>query len=202
MKRYLLPLALVLTGLAQSAHAQNWVLSIQDNTKGTSVNQVNGIASSSAPLYASILNFTGTAASDDGMGNPAPATTLDFAGFSFTQNPEQADIGSLFTADSRTPGFPSVTGSADGSTAGSSAYLVLGTFDLTTLRPGMYTEDFTASAYPSDINSTIPFDDIHGTLTLNVTSPSAVPEPSTGTVFGSGLVGLGLLVLRRRVRSV
>ena len=54
----------------------------------------------------------------------------------------------------------------------------LGTFDLSGLAPGTYQEDFTATACPDDINSTVPFGDINGPLTLKV---SAAPVPEVNT---------------------
>ena len=186
--------------LSCPVQAQNWTIVIQDNAAGTPVNQVNGSAGGPATLYATIFNFTGTGSSDDGTesNTPAPATTVDFAGFGFTQNPGQDDLANLFTADSRIPGYPVVEGSLGGSIPGTSGYLVLGTFDLASLKPGVYQEDFTASAYPDDINSTVPFDDISGTLTLNVQGPAAVPEPSTITTFSIGVLSLLLFAVRRR----
>ena len=194
-------LLLFMAPFANPAQAQNWSLVAVDNASGTNTNQVNGTVGGTATLYGTIFNFTGTPSSDDGTGTsiPAPATLLDFGGFGFTQNLDQYDLGNLFTA-SDTPGFPQVAGSIDGSTPGSSGYRLFGTFNLSGLAPGVYREDFTAGAFPADINSTVPFDDLHGTLTLNVAPPAAVPEASTATLLGSGLVGLGLLARRRRSR--
>lgn len=182
-----------------SAHAQNWNLVIVDNVAGTSANQVNGTAGGTATLYGTIFNFTGTPSSDDGTrtNTPAAATTLDFGGFGFTQNPGQYDLGGLFTA-SDAPGSPSVAGSADNSAPGTSGYRTFGTFDLSGLAPGVYQEDFTAGAFPDDANSTVSFGDINGTLTLNV---SAAPEPGSMTSFGVFGLALGTVCLRRsRVR--
>jgi hypothetical protein len=174
----------------------------RQNAAGTPANQVNGFAGGTATLYGTIFNFTGTPNSDDGTGtnSPAPTTLLDFGGFGFTQNPGQYDLNSLFTA-SDAPGSPTVDGSANGSTPGSSGYRSFGTFDLTGLAPGQYQEDFTATAFPDDFTSTVPFDDISGTLTLNVQTPAAVPEASTIASFGILLVlgGAGV-VMRRRMR--
>jgi hypothetical protein len=178
--------ALVLS--VASARAQNWILVIRDNALNTPSNQVNGITGGTAELFATIFNTTGTPVSDDGTGSPAPSTLLDFAGFGFTLNPGQTDLESLFTPDPRIPFWPQVEGSADGSTPGSSGYVVLGTFDLTGLSPGTYEEDFTAGAFPDDFNSTVPFDDIRGTLVLNVSAPASVPEPGAPAILGAGLV--------------
>jgi hypothetical protein len=160
-------------------------------------NQVNGITGGMAELFATIINTTGTPVSDDGTGNPAPSTLLDFAGFGFTLNPGQTDLESLFTPDPRIPFWPQVDGSSDGSTPGSSGYVVLGTFDLTGLAPGSYEEDFTAGAFPDDFNSTVPFDDIRGTLVLNVSAPAAVPEPGMLSLPMAALLPLGWLWRRR-----
>ena len=176
-----------------SAQAQNWSIVIKDNALNTPSNQVNGTTGGTATLYATLFNFTGTIASDDGTGNPAPATSLDFAGFGFTLNPGQTDIESLFTPDARIPGYPRIDGSADGSTPGSSGYVTLGTFDLSGLAAGTYEEDFTAGAYPTDINSPIIFDNIMGTLTINVAPATNVPEPGGLALLAVGLVGIGLL---------
>ena len=183
------------------ASAQNWSLVVADNAAATNTNQVNGTVGGTATLYGTIFNFTGTPSSDDGTGTntPAPATLLDFGGLGFTQNPGQYDLKSLFTA-SDAPGFPQVAGSTDGSTPGSSGYRSFGTFNLSSLAPGVYQEDFTAGAFPDDFNSTTPFADIHGTLTLNVT-PAPVPEASTVLSLGLGMVGLGILAFRRRARQ-
>ena len=180
------------------AEAQNWSIVVADNSASTPTSQVNGTTGGTATLYGNIFNFTGTPSSDDGTGTntPAPATLLDFGGFGFTQNPGQYDLGSLFTA-SDAPGFPQVAGSTDGSTPGSSGYRSLGTFNLSSLTPGIYQEDFTVGAFPDDFSSTTPFDDIHGTLTLDVT-PAPVPEASTILSLGLGLGSLGLLAFRRR----
>ena len=179
------------------AQAQNWVLTVKDNASNTAANQVNGISGGTATLFCSILNFTGTAASDDGTGIPASATALDFAGFGFSQQPAQYDLGNLFTMAA--PGYPQVFGSTDGSTPGTSGYVILGTFDLSTLAPGTYTEDFTAGAFPDDATSTVPFSDITGTLTLQVNN-APVPEASTATSLSLGILPLLLLAGYRRVK--
>ena len=186
--------------LCCSAGAQNWSIVIRDNALSTPSNQVNGVAGGTAALYATLFNFTGTPVSNDGMGNPAPATSLDFAGFGFTLFPGQTDLESLFTPDPRIPGYPRVDGSPDGSTPGSSGYVVLGTFDLSGLTPGTYEEDFTAGAFPTDINSPIVFEDFTGTLTLNVIAPAAnnTPEPGTWTLLASGALGIGWTARWRR----
>ena len=187
--------AVALCGLMGKAQAQNWSFVIQDNAAGTHVNQVNGITGGTATLYATTFNFTGTPSSNDGTGTPAPATTLDFAGFGFTQNPGQYDLSSLFTpADA--PGFPQVNGSIGGSTPGSSGYRSFGSFNLSGLAPGTYQEDFSAGAFPDDINSTVPFNDITGTLTLQVNA-ALVPELKTWQSLGTLLLLGGLLVVRR-----
>lgn len=201
-KRNLMALMVLLPVLSVApASAQNWSLVVVDNAAGTNTTQVNGTAGGTATLYGTIFNSTGTPSSDDGTGTntPAPATLLDFGGFGFTQNPGQYDLGSLFTA-ADAPGFPQVAGSTDGSTPGSSGYRSFGTFNLSGLAPGTYEEDFTAGAFPDNFNSTVPFDDIHGTLTLNVT-PAPVPETSTVLSLGLGLGSLGLLAFRRRARQ-
>ena len=186
-------LGAALVGLAvPGAHAQNWNLVIVDSAAGAPANQINGTAGGTATLYGTIFNFTGTPSSDDGNGSPAPATTLDFGGFGFTQNPGQYGLGSLFTA-SDAPGLPQVAGSADGSTPGTSGYRPFGTFDLSGLSPGVYQEDFTAGAFPDDSGSTVTFSDITGTLTLNV---SPAPEPSGLASFGIACLTLGVLCLR------
>ena len=198
---FLLPVVLMVV-LVSGAQAQNWNIVIQDNATGTPANQVNGYVGGTATLYATIYNFTGTPSSDDGTGTGtvAPPSTLNFAGFGFTQNLGQDDLASLFTEDSRIPGFPVVFGSTDGSTPGTSGYVILGTFDLSTLAPGTYTEDFTAGAFPDDATSTVPFSDITGTLTLQVNN-AAVPEPSTITTFSIGALSLLLFAVRRRLKS-
>jgi len=124
---------------------------------------------------------------------------LNFAGLGFTQNLGQGDLAGLFTEDSRIPGFPVVFGSTDGSTPGTSGYVILGTFDLSTLAPGTYTEDFTAGAFPDDATSTVPFSDITGTLTLQVNN-APVPEASTATSLSLGILPLLLLAGYRRVK--
>ena len=186
-----------LAALAPGAQAQNWSTVTQDNAAGTPANQVNGFSGGTATLYGTIFNFTGTPGSDDGTGTstPTPATTLDFGGFGFTQNPGQYDLNSLFTpADA--PGFPQVNGSIGGSTPGSSGYRSFGTFDLSGLAPGSYQENFTASAFPDNANSTVPFNDITGTLTLQVNA-APVPEVSTWQSLGALLLLGGLLAVRR-----
>lgn len=198
----LLVLVGMLCALSSVVRAQNWSLVIKDNALDTPVNQVNGVAGGTASLYATLFNFTGTPASDDGLGNPAPATTLDFAGFGFTLNPGQTDLEARFTPDPRVPGWPEVEGSIDGSTPGISGYVTLGSFDLTGLVPGTYEEDFTAGAFPMDPNSTVPFEDIHGTLVLNVAAPAAVPEPNSAKLLLSCIVASVLVghSARRRAR--
>lgn len=183
--------------IAVPAQAQNWVLTVKDNASNMAVNQVNGISGGTATLFGSILNFTGTAASDDGTGMPASATALDFAGFGFSQQPAQYDLGSLFTMAA--PGYPQVFGSSDGSTPGTSGYAILGTFNLSTLASGTYEEDFTAGAFSDDPNSTVPFSDITGTLTLQVNN-APVPEAGTATIFSLGLLPLLIIAGCRRVK--
>lgn len=198
MKRMGLAIAaIVLYGLMGKAQGQNLNVVIQDNAAGTPANQVNGFAGGTATLYGTIFNFTGTPSSDDGTGTstPAPATTLDFGGFGFTQNPGQADLASLFTS-ADLPGQPTVNGSANGSTPGTSGYRSFGTFDLLNLAPGTYQEDFTASAFPDNANSAVPFNDITGTLTLQVNA-APVPEASTWQSLGALLLLGGLLAGRR-----
>jgi len=160
---------------SSAAFGQNWSLVIRDISANTPTNQVNGTSGATATLFGTIFNNTGTPFSDDGTGMAAPATLLDFAGFGFTLNPGQYDIGSLFVPDARIPGWPNVDGSMDGSTPGTSGYVSFGSFDLSGLAPGTYEEDFEAGAYPDDINSTIPFDPIHGTLQINV-QPAGTPH--------------------------
>ena len=172
-----LGLMMVLCCLATCGGAQNWLLTIQDPTRGTPVYQINGAPGSTAVLYGDIENFTGTNLSDDGTGNPVGATILDFGGFGFTQYPGQTDLGSLFVPDGREPGYPQVAGSLDGVNVSTSGFVSLGSFDLSGLAPGIYQEDFTATAYPDDFNSQIVFADITGTLTLNVSAVDT-PEPS------------------------
>ena len=200
---FLSPVALMAT-LASGAQAQNWSVVIQDNAAETSANQVNGLAGGMATLYGTIFNFTGTPGSDDGTGTstPAPTTLLDFGGFGFTQNLGQYDLSSLFTA-SDAPGLPTVDGSANGSAPGSSGYRSFGTFDLTGLLPGQYQEDFSMTAFPDDSTLTVPFNDITGTLILNV-APVAVPEASTAVSLGVllALGGVGIVARRRMRRTV
>ncbi|MCW3050984.1 MAG: hypothetical protein JWN14_154 [Chthonomonadales bacterium] len=191
---------LMLGAMLAQAHAQNWILAIQD-PGGTPVNQVNGTMGTNALLYGSFLNFTGTLASDDGTGQPASATLLDFAGFGFVQNAGQTDLGSLFIPDSRMPGYPQVPGSADGDTPGDTPSLVLGTFDISSLTPGTYQEDFLAGAYPDDFNSSVPFGTLTGTLTLVVMPSAATPEPATWYILALAS-GTGLFSLRRRKRRM
>lgn len=182
------------------AQANNWLLTIQDMTQGTPIQQVNGTSGGTAQLYATILNFTGTASSDDGTGNPAIATTLDFAGFGFTLSPGETDLGSLFNPDPQDPGYPSVAGSQDGITPGSSGTVSLGWFDVASLAPGTYSEDFSASAYADDINSTIPFADVTGTMNL-VVSPPSVPEASP-ILSCALLVACWAVIILNKRRSV
>ena len=175
-----------------AAHAQNWGLVIQDLGAGTPFNEVNGVTGTTATLSATLINYTGTPISDDGTGVPAPATQFDFAGFGWTLFPGQTDLESRFT------GLPlgaiQVLGSTDGTTAGDSGYVSLGTFDLTGLLPGTYEQDFSAAAFPTDFNSTVPFDQITGTLRLNVTAPVVIPEPATTLLMATAL----LLARRKR----
>lgn len=177
----------VVISMMSAAHAQNWSLVIKDVLADTPTNQVNGVVGGEASLFVTLLNFTGTAFSDDGTGVPAPATSLDFAGFGWILNPGQFDLESRFTSDPRIPGFPRVPGSADGVTPGMFELAVLGTFSLAGLGPGIYEQDFVVSAFPTDFNSTVPFEDIFGTLRLNVQSGVAAPEPPSVSlvIFGA-----------------
>jgi hypothetical protein len=186
--------------LSTTAFAQNWLLTIQDKDQGTGINVVNGLQGATASLYGSIDNLSGTPSSDDGAGNPAPPTVLDFAGFGFIQRPGQADLGSRYAPDPRIPGYPQVNGSPNGMDPGSISTTPLGAFDLTGLLPGIYQEDFIASAFPDDINSTILFGDITGTLSINVLGPSVTPEPSD-TTFSLAVVCASLFTIYRIKRK-
>ena len=166
------------------ARGQNWSLVIRDLGAGTAINQVNGTAGGTATLYASLFNFTGISLSNDGFGSPAPATSLDFAGFGWTLSPGQFDLESVFLSAPGIPGEPRVSGSLDGSTPGSSGYISLGTFNLLGLAPGTYEEDFTVGAFTTDPDSAVAFEDIRGTLRLNVTAASGVAaEPGTASLL-------------------
>lgn len=175
--------------------AQNWLLTVQDPTQGTPIYQVNGVAGGMAVLYGALDNFTGMNISDDGTGNPALPTILDFGGFGFTQYPGQFDLASLFMPDPRSPGYPQVPGSSDGVNPGSIGFVSLGSFDLSSIAPGIYQEDFTATAFPDDFNSTVPFGDITGTLTLRVTAANT-PEPSSAITYTIFCV---MILCRRRL---
>lgn len=163
---------------AVAAVAQNWGITIQDLGAGTALNEVNGAAGGTATLHAIVYNYTGTDVSDDGTstGTPAPPTKLDFAGFGWTHLPGQDDLESRFAG--MPFGTVQVDGSLDGLTVGDSGYVVLGTFDLAGLGPGVYEEDFSVAAFATDFTSPVPFDTLTGTLRLNV-SPAVVPESST-----------------------
>jgi hypothetical protein len=189
---------LALLTISGVASGQNWGLTVRDNGLNTPVDQANGISGGTAGLYAILDNFTGTPVSDDGTGQPAPATSLDFAGFAFTQNPGQDDLGSLFLPDPQIPGWPRVDGSADGVVSGTSGYVLLGTFDLSGLASGIYHEDITGQAYATDFNSTVAFSDLTGTLTLNVSASAATPEPGSGFVLAGVVSSMSLLFLHRR----
>jgi hypothetical protein len=191
-----LPLLLVIFALGSQARAQNWSLVVRDVAAGTPTNQINGVTGGVAILYATLLNFTGTDLSDDGTGLPAPATSLDFAGFGWILNPGQTDLESRFTPAAGIPGFPQVPGSADGVTPGGVEPVILGTFDLTGLPPGIHEQDFVASAFPTDIASIVVFDDISGVLQLNV-GVAAAPEPVSGML---ALLGCFTTVVAVRLR--
>lgn len=200
--RLLLLLTTTLLGAIYSpaVWAQNWNLVIKDNLLDTPVNQVNGITGGTATLFATLFNFTGTSASNDGQDNPAPATSLDFAGFGWTLNPGQFDLESLFVPDPRVPGWPQVAGSTDGSTPGTSGYVMLGTFDLWGLAPGTYEEDFSAGAFTIDSNSSLVFQDVHGTLRLNVVAAPAAAVPEPGMLGSMLLVAVCAASVHRRRR--
>jgi hypothetical protein len=191
-------LMVAIASLPGTSAAQNWLLTIQDRSQGTAINQVNGLQGGTATVYGSIDNLTGTSISDDGTGNPVPTTLLDFAGFGFVLGPGQTDLGSRYLADPRAPGFPQVNGSPNGIDPGSIPFTSLGAFDLTGLLPGIYQEDIVASAYPDDINSNVPFGDITGTLTLNVVAQSNTPEPSGSFVVTISIVLSALLMARSK----
>jgi hypothetical protein len=180
---------------ASASHAQNWGFILRDQAAGTPLDQVNGIVGGTAPLFATILNYTETPASDDGMGQPASATLLDFAGFGWIRQPGQADLESRFVPDLRIPGFPQVPGSGDGLLPGSSGSVILGTFDLSGLAPGVYEEDYVVSAFPTDIDSTLVFQDFTGTLRLKVVVPAetSAAEPTPLLLFLS-TAGVALLL--------
>lgn len=194
--------ALLLTALAGisplPAYSQNWGLTIQDLGVGTPLNQANGVTGGTATLYGTVYNYTGTSISDDGAGtaSPAPPTQLDFAGFGWTLLPGQNDLESRFSGIGF--GTVQVAGSPDGFTAADSGYVALGTFDLTGLAPGFYEQDFSAAAFPTDFNSSVPFDTLTGTIRLNV-FPTVVPEASTVflVITTGGIFGLSI---RRRIR--
>lgn len=184
---------------APPAAAQaNWGLVIRDDAAGTPANQVNGVAGAVASLFAVVLNYTGTSASDAGGGSPAPATELEFAGFGWTLLSGQTDLGSLFTPDLRIPGYPLVPGSPDGSLPGSSGAVLLGTFDLSGLAPGVYEQDFAAAAFPTAPDSTLDFGEARGTVRLSVTAAS-VPEASSSCLlfWVAGACAVRLLGMRR-----
>jgi hypothetical protein len=165
--------------LNSNGWAQNWSFAVYDSVAGSPLGQVNGVSGGQAFLYATLLNYTGTPLSDDGTGTPAPSISLDFMGLGWTLQPGQTNLESFFVPDPQIPGFPTLLGSSDGSLPGSVLSVPIGFFDLTGIPTGVYEEDFTAGAAPTDINSTIPFGDIHGTLRLNVTSVVSAPEPSS-----------------------
>ena len=185
----------------QMAAGQNWVLSIRDASQATPINQVNGVSGGMGTVYATILNFTGTPASDDGTGQPAPSTLLDFAGLSFTRNPGQDDLAALFVPAPSGFGYPQVPGSLDGIAAGSSGMISLGYFNLFQIVKGTYKEDFVAQAFSDDFLSSVQFEDIYGTLTLNVTpSVPTVPEPASSVYAVCVLLGVTTWLFQKHAR--
>jgi hypothetical protein len=184
--------------LSSNSWAQNWSFTVYDSVAGTPLGQANGVTGGQAIVYATLLNYTGTPFSDDGTGIPAPSTSLDFMGLGWTLQPGQTNLESFFVPDPQIPGFPTLLGSSDGSLPGSVLSIPIGFFDLTGVPPGVYEEDFSAGAAPTDINSTIPFGDNHGTLRLNVTSAVSAPEPSTVMLL---FVTLAFTTIKLRKRS-
>ena len=67
-----------------------------------------------------------------------------------------------------------------------------------TVMPGDYVTAFTVIG---GLDGSVQNDLATQSFTVRVPAP-AVPEASTGTAVGSGLIGIGLLVLRRRARRV
>jgi hypothetical protein len=184
MKQFVILFVVCLTVLnGRVTWAQNWSFSIYDAISGSPVGQVNGVTGGQAIIYATILNYTGTSLSDNGAGGLAPSTPLDFMGLGWTLQTGQDNLESFFVPDPQIPGFPMVPGSPNSSLPGGVFSIPIGFFD------------FTASAIPTDINSTIPFGDINGTMRLNVTTIITAPEPAT-----LWLVGLGIILIQKRLR--
>jgi hypothetical protein len=198
MKRFVILFILCLTiSGSRVSWAQNWSFSIYDATVGSPVGQVNGVTGGQAIVYATLLNYTGTPLSDNGSGGLAPSTSLDFMGLGWTLQTGQTNLELFFLPDPQIPGFPTVLGSTNDSLPGGVFSIPIGFFDLAGVAPGIYEEDFTASATATDINSTIPFGDINGTLRLNVTNTVAAPEPAT-----LWFLSLGTILLHKRLRSI